>query len=576
MDEADIKIGNSFIFSLKNDELIFKILFHNKRKTYTNKQYDITMIELKQNDKLKGYSFLEIDDNVFMDNPNNYYPKKTIYLIHYPNGQKVEFSSGVIKNIFEDNTISHLCTTKTGSSGGPLINILNHKVIGLHKGSKKGKDFNLGTLLKIPIQEFNQKFNNNINSQFKMQNNSFINNNQNMIINNNQNMNFNNNIPCMKFNNNQNMNSIINQNMDFNNNIPFMNFNNNQNMNFNNNIPFMNFNNNQNMDFNNINSMNYNYSPFMNFNNISNLNFNNQDFSYQIFQQMLQMNNLINMGFPNNNSNNENSEDIYPYIQGGRKEIIFINSKKEKNKVKIPISLRKNEIYSLAEKFKSTFYYEIKQLMHNNKILENDDSSIDCILNGDSIKIIEFLDCDLTYYDTLRLKHKNSPKKNLRFEDDKGRRIVLDLPEDITVIEMKKSFLSKMEIPFKYLEGFHFTFNAEPLVNNNETIKIVDFFSMSYMPCIKVITKNLCFNAPVSVKGKRIRVSFYLKDSKKSIDDDIGTLNQIKELHEIIFYLLCSKGKAIIYPGGIEVKRNDERTFSDIGIRDNFICRIVE
>ena len=338
LDETDIKIGNSFIFSLKNDELIFKILFHNKRKTYTNKQYDITMIELKQNDKLKGYSFLEIDDNVFMDNPNNYYPKKTIYLIHYPNGQKVEFSSGVIKNIFEDNTISHLCTTKTGSSGGPLINILNHKVIGLHKGSKKGKDFNLGTLLKIPIQEFNQKFNNNINSQFKMQNNSFINNNQNMIINNNQNMNFNNNIPFMNFNNNQNMNFNINQNMDFNNNIPFMNFNNNQNMNFNNNIPFMNFNNNQNMDFNNINSMNYNYSPFMNFNNISNLNFNNQDFSYQIFQQMLQMNNLINMGFPNNNSNNENSEDIYPYIQGGRKEIIFINSKKEKNKVKIPIS----------------------------------------------------------------------------------------------------------------------------------------------------------------------------------------------------------------------------------------------
>ena len=154
LDETDLKIGNSFIFSLKNDELIFKILFDNKRKTYTNEQYDITMIELKQSDELKGYSFLDIDDNVFIDKPNNYYQKKTIYLIHYPNGQKVEFSSGVIKNIFMDNyTISHFCTTKTGSSGGPLINILNHKVIGLHKGSIKEKNFNLGTLLKIPIQE---------------------------------------------------------------------------------------------------------------------------------------------------------------------------------------------------------------------------------------------------------------------------------------------------------------------------------------------------------------------------------------------------------------------------------------
>ena len=212
--------------------------------------------------------------------------------------------------------------------------------------------------------------------------------------------------------------------------------------------------------------------------------------------------------------------------------------------------------------------------MHNNKILENDDSSIDCILNGDSIKIIEFLDCDLTYYYSLLLKHKNSPKINFAFDGSEHDRIFLSLPEDITVIEMKKSYLSKMEIPFKYLEEeFIFIFNGETLINNNETIKNVGFGSF---PLIKVVYTKLMPEKPLNVKGKRIRVSFYFKDSKKSIDDDIGTLNQIKELHKIIFYSLCSKGKAIIYPGGIEVKRNDERTFSDIGIRDNFICRIVE
>jgi len=137
------------------------------------------MIELKQSDELKGYLFLDIDDNVFMDKPNNYYQKKTIYLIHYPNGQKVEFSSGIIKNIFMDNyTISHFCTTKTGSSGGPLINILNHKIIGLHKGCIKEKNFNLGTLLKIHIQKFNKKYNNknNMNNNFKIQKNNFISN----------------------------------------------------------------------------------------------------------------------------------------------------------------------------------------------------------------------------------------------------------------------------------------------------------------------------------------------------------------------------------------------------------------
>jgi len=451
LDETDLNIGNSFIFSLKNDELVFKILFHNKRKTYTNKQYDITMIELKQSDGLKGYSFLDIDDNIFMDKPNNYYPKKTIYLIHYPNGQKVEFSSGIIKNIFEDNyTISHFCTTKTGSSGGPLINILNHKVIGLHKGSEKGHNFNLGTLLKIPIQEFNQKFNNNMNNNFNMQNNNFIknynyqnksfnnnNNNQNKNFNNNnyQNINFNNNnqnknfninnsvqnknfininqnknfninnsiqnmnyinnhnmnfinsnqnmnLNNMNFNNNQNINfnnnisfmDFNNQNMNFNNNMPFMDFNN-QNMNFNNNIPFMNFNNNQNMNFNNNMS-------FMNFNNISNLNSNNPDINFnqnQILQNMLQMNNLFNMQLLNYNfmkekkqniSNYEKSENLFPYIKGERKEIIFVNSKNKMYLLKIPISLRKDEIYGILENYKSSQYYELKHLMHDNEILE--------------------------------------------------------------------------------------------------------------------------------------------------------------------------------------------------------------
>ena len=107
--EADIKIGNNFIFSLKNDQITFQIFFDNKRRTYTNKEYDITIVELKQKDGLYGYLLLDIDENVFKDNPQNYYPNKDIYIIHYPHGQKVGFSSGIIKNIYEDNyTISHL------------------------------------------------------------------------------------------------------------------------------------------------------------------------------------------------------------------------------------------------------------------------------------------------------------------------------------------------------------------------------------------------------------------------------------------------------------------------------------
>ena len=74
----------------------------------------------------------------------------------------MKYSIGKIKAISEDNfNIYHFCTTEQGSSGGPIINLFNLKVIGIHKGSKE-KKYNLGTLLKIVIDEFNEKYYNKI------------------------------------------------------------------------------------------------------------------------------------------------------------------------------------------------------------------------------------------------------------------------------------------------------------------------------------------------------------------------------------------------------------------------------
>ena len=73
----------------------------------------------------------------------------------------MNFSNEIINRIYEDNyTIQYLCDSSEGSSGGPLINTINYKVIGIHKGGAKGdKQFNLGTLLKEPIEEFIRKIN---------------------------------------------------------------------------------------------------------------------------------------------------------------------------------------------------------------------------------------------------------------------------------------------------------------------------------------------------------------------------------------------------------------------------------
>ena len=78
-------ITNNHIINLKEDKIIIKIkeekesriINLNNRMKYTNKEYDITIIELKEKDNIKNY--LELDDNIIND-LNEEYIDKTIYI----------------------------------------------------------------------------------------------------------------------------------------------------------------------------------------------------------------------------------------------------------------------------------------------------------------------------------------------------------------------------------------------------------------------------------------------------------------------------------------------------------------
>ena len=133
-----------------------KLSFDDSRRFYTNEKYDITIIEIKDDDGLDLESFLEIDyeNNDQIDD----YKQESIYVLQYPNDKNVDFSMGVIKNIDLDNfTIEHLSDTRPGSSGSPIIKVLNYKVVGIHRGSREIPRCNLGTLIKFPIEDFNIK-----------------------------------------------------------------------------------------------------------------------------------------------------------------------------------------------------------------------------------------------------------------------------------------------------------------------------------------------------------------------------------------------------------------------------------
>ena len=170
LNEEDIKPDQTIKFSIDNDIQFFNILIDNTRKTYTDESYDVTIIEIKEEDKIEQKSFFDLDKQIFQEKVYEILRNCQIYLLHYPKGKEMEISPGIIKNINEDNkNIYHLCDSSGGSSGSPIINKNNFQVIGIHKGAaEKGKNYNLGTLLKEPVEKFSEaikmKINNNINN----------------------------------------------------------------------------------------------------------------------------------------------------------------------------------------------------------------------------------------------------------------------------------------------------------------------------------------------------------------------------------------------------------------------------
>ena len=144
---------NKEINILLNDYKTRIIDLEKKRNIYTNKEYDLTLIEINKKDNIN--TFFDIDENILSnDNPKLFYENKPIYIIHYLNMEKVSFSYGICSELNESE-IKHSCIIKQGSYGSPILNFANNKVIGITK--EQNRNYNLGTLLKIPITEFKKQ-----------------------------------------------------------------------------------------------------------------------------------------------------------------------------------------------------------------------------------------------------------------------------------------------------------------------------------------------------------------------------------------------------------------------------------
>ena len=153
IDEKELNKENQKIYystynDKKSNNKSPKYIELKNRMKYTSKKYDVTIIEIKESDNINKFLDLELEIN------NINYNKETIYILHYPSYENISVSYGIINNYKEDKEYEfiHHCNTEKGSSGSPILDIKNNKIIGIHKGTKN--NYNLGSFINYPIKEF--------------------------------------------------------------------------------------------------------------------------------------------------------------------------------------------------------------------------------------------------------------------------------------------------------------------------------------------------------------------------------------------------------------------------------------
>jgi hypothetical protein len=186
LDENYFIYNNNINFSIGDFNEKRTIYIDIKRQVYCNKEDNITIIELKNEDNINY--FIELDNDIYRD---TIYEKESIYVLNYLNNTTPSVSYGIIKNI-DNNIIKTTCYIESGMNFAPILNTNNNKVIGIWNKNIQNNNSNNGIFLIKPVCEFMEdyciklkKIMDNIepNNNF-INNNNFQNENQNLSNNN--------------------------------------------------------------------------------------------------------------------------------------------------------------------------------------------------------------------------------------------------------------------------------------------------------------------------------------------------------------------------------------------------------
>ena len=144
------------------------IILSIKRFIYQDEESDVTIIEIKEEDGLDIYSFLDMDYTININNPQII--NKKVYLLHYPKGVKdLQLSKGEVKDLLDNCEFTTNYATEPGSSGAPIFDSENNCVIGIHRASLKSDVSHTGlcTILKYVANKFAIEKEEEIKSSYK-------------------------------------------------------------------------------------------------------------------------------------------------------------------------------------------------------------------------------------------------------------------------------------------------------------------------------------------------------------------------------------------------------------------------
>jgi hypothetical protein len=274
-----------------------------------------------------------------------------------------------------------------------------------------------------------------------------------------------------------------------------------------------------------------------------------------------QIMNLINHLNPNLSAIKKiHNDDPLHYIEEEKIIIKFINRDKVLYNVQIPVSINKNDLYSIAQNYKS-FYLTKILLIHNNSILDRDESSINIIANGDTIIIVEDRYYqDNSYYNSLQENNNIEHMINVRLLEETRQLcgfpiINLYFPPYITFSQMMKAIYFKFDRDDRDLSLGDYSY-----VNLND--KIQEIFGNRTIVDIVVYIHGVLLGGVLNIYGKQI----YLHFPKFTINT--GVLNSNKKLIKDI-ERQESKIVKKININGKELNIGKEKSLLSFGIKED-------